>query len=164
MKRFLCTLLMISMLIAFLCIPVFAEYYPGNFTNNLVNPITERFSDSNGQVVFYFEPMFLPQPPFTAVSMDAPSGTVGRVLTMIASSYDEGIEPEAWTASSEVIYNNKMTCSAALQWNSFATKVNFYAARSRNGVVNVWDYYYTAANHVVCSMEDELMTIKNPIE
>ena len=161
MKRLLCTMLVISLMIAGLCIPVAAELYTRNFTNDLINPFTTHLSDSNGRVVFYFEPIGMNAMPEATVSMAAPSGTVGRVLSVIACNYDgSGLDPEAWSASSEERVNNEVTCTAYLRINPFATKVNFYAARSRNGVTNAWDYYYTASNHLACVVEEELMAIK----
>lgn len=161
MKRLLCTMLVISLLIISLCIPVAAELYTRNFTNNFIDSFVTTVSDSNGLVSFYFEPIGMNAMPEATVNMAAPSGTVGRVLSMIACNYaGSDLDPEAWTASSEERVNNAITCTAYLRIQPFATKVNFYAARSRNGVTNAWDYYYTASNHLACGVEEELMTIK----
>lgn len=154
----------VLLLIGALCVPASAAIYTQNYTNNLLDPFVTRVSDSNGAINFIFEPTSFGVLPEATVSMYAPAGTVGRVMSMIACSCDvPDWDPEARTVSSSSISNNVMTCTARLQWYSFATKVNFYAARSLNGVTNAWDYYYTAEGHKPCSIEHELMVVKGDI-
>ena len=142
MKRFMCLLSTLVLLIVVFAVPVSSVVYTERITYEFMESfwkdVHNEHPDGNGTVLFSYISEF----DTADVQMFMREGcTTGRTFI---SMYCNNCEMR--TASSHNIDNQYISYGTGLT-SPYTTKINHYAIREYNGVATGWDYYHTSIEH-----------------
>lgn len=141
MKRIICTVFLLAMLISLLALPVLAgPVYEDTITRDF-GPFYNIVKDDTNRCVqlTYMDPGMNP---YAVTMVVIPSGATGRAFTYLGY---HGLDGRS--NSSNVVEDGVITCRVILSnWN-MASKTQHYANRTVNGDTTVWNYYVVDHTH-----------------